>query len=177
VNEFYLGGPQDIFYARSNIVPLPLIVRAEGIRMWDDRGNAYIDVSSGPVVSNIGHGNARVAEAMAAQARTMDFAYSRVARHQPNIDLTRRIAELAGPGYERVCLASGGSEAMEIALKFLRQYVVATGHESLELLEHIRRWNRVHPESRIHIGGYDIEHDIRSTIDKVLIPYFTGNCS
>lgn len=127
MNEFQLGGPQDLFYARSNIVPLPLIVRAEGIRMWDEQGNAYIDVSSGPVVSNIGHGNARVAEAMAAQARTMDFAYSRVARHQPNIDLTRRIAELAGPGYERVCLASGGSEAMEIALKFLRQYVVATG--------------------------------------------------
>lgn len=122
-----LGGSQDIFYARSNTVALPLITRAEGIWMWDDDGNDYIDVSSGPVVSNIGHGNPRVAEAMAEQARTMDFAYSRVARHQPNIDLTARISALAGPGYERVCLASGGSEAMEIALKFLRQYVVATG--------------------------------------------------
>jgi adenosylmethionine-8-amino-7-oxononanoate aminotransferase len=124
---FEFGGPQDLFYARSNIVPLPLIVRAEGVWMWDEEGKAYIDVSSGPVVSNIGHGNRHVAEAMATQARTMDFAYSRVARHQPNIDLTRRIAELAGPGYERVCLASGGSEAMEIALKFFRQYVIATG--------------------------------------------------
>ena len=90
-------------------------------------GNDYIDVSSGPVVSNIGHGNGRVADAMAEQARTMDFAYNRVSRHQPNIDLPRRIAELAGPGYERVCLASGGSEAIELALKFLRQYVVAKG--------------------------------------------------
>ncbi len=122
-----LGGPQNIFYSTSNIVPLPLIVRAEGIWMYDDEGNDYIDVSSGPVVSNIGHGNVRVAEAMAEQARTMDFAYSRVSRHQPNIELTRRIAELAGPGYERVCLASGGSEAMELALKFLRQYMVAKG--------------------------------------------------
>ncbi len=121
------GAPQDVFYARTNIVPLPLIVRAEGVRMWDDAGTEYLDVSSGPVVSNIGHGNARVADAMAAQAKTMDFAYSRVARHQPNIDLTARISAMAGPGYERVALASGGSEAMEIALKFLRQYVVATG--------------------------------------------------
>ncbi len=122
-----LGGAQDVFYARSNTVPLPMIVRAEGVRMWDDQGNEYIDVSSGPVVSNIGHGNARVADAMAAQAKQLDFAYSRVSRHQPNFDLTSRIAALAGPGYERVCLASGGSEAVEIALKFLRQYAVATG--------------------------------------------------
>ncbi len=122
-----LGGPQDQFYARSNIVPLPMITRAKGVHMWDDQGRKYIDVSSGPVVCNIGHGNQRVAEAMAQQAREMDFAYSRVARHQPNIDLTQLISEMAGPGYERVALASGGSEAMEIALKFLRQYVLATG--------------------------------------------------
>ncbi|MEZ5775528.1 MAG: aminotransferase class III-fold pyridoxal phosphate-dependent enzyme [Hyphomicrobiaceae bacterium] len=101
---------------------LPLIVRAEGIRQFDEDGNAYIDISSGPVVSNIGHGNAHVADAMARQARTMDFAYSRVARHQPNIDLAHRIASLAGPGFERVFLSSGGSEAIEIAVKFLRLY-------------------------------------------------------
>ncbi len=127
MTQFELGGPQDVFYTNSNIVPLPLIVKADGIWMEDNTGKRYIDVSSGPVVSNIGHGNAYVAAAMAHQARTMDFAYSRVARHQPNIDLTARIAELAGPGYERVALASGGSEAMEIALKFLRQHEVALG--------------------------------------------------
>ncbi len=122
-----VGGSQDVFHLRSAPVPLPLIERASGVRMWDNAGNEYIDVSSGPVVSNIGHGNERVAAAMAAQARTMDFAYARVARHQPNIDLARRLAELAGPGFERVCFASGGSEAMEIALKLLRQHAIVTG--------------------------------------------------
>ncbi len=121
------GGYQDEFYSRDNIVPLPLIERASGIYMWDEDGREYIDASSGPVVSNIGHGNEAVAEAMALQARTMDFAYSRVSRHRPNIELTRRIAELAGPGYERVALATGGSEAIEIGIKFLRQFVVASG--------------------------------------------------
>lgn len=121
------GGSQDIFHLRSAQVPLPLIVRASGVRMWDDAGNEYIDVSSGPVVSNIGHGNPRVADAMAAQARQVDFAYARVARHQPNIDYARRLAELAGPGFERVCFASGGSEAMEIAIKLVRQHVVVRG--------------------------------------------------
>ena len=61
-----IGGGQAAFYARSGIVPRPLIERAAGIHMWDSEGNRYIDVSSGPVVSNIGHGNGRVAAAMAA---------------------------------------------------------------------------------------------------------------
>ncbi len=119
------GGAQDVFQPRSAKVPLPLIERAQGIYQWDEFGTEYIDVSSGPVVSNIGHGNAHVADAMARQARTMDFAYTRLARHRPNIDLTTRIAKLAGPGFERVCLSSGGSEAIEIAIKFLRTYAVA----------------------------------------------------
>ena len=118
---------QDIFYSRANIVPLPWLVRAHGIRMWDEEGNEYMDVSSGPVVSNLGHGNVAVAEAMARQARELDFAYSRVSRHRPNLDLASRLCELAGDGYERACFASGGSEAMEIALKFARQYMLAKG--------------------------------------------------
>ncbi|MGE4659855.1 MAG: aminotransferase class III-fold pyridoxal phosphate-dependent enzyme [Arenicellales bacterium] len=122
-----VGGAQDVFYADSNIVPLPMITRAKGIYMWDEDGNEYIDASSGPVISNIGHGNVHVADAMAEQAKQMDFAYSRLARHGPNVALTDRIARLAGPGFERVALSSGGSEAMEIAIKFVRQYTVATG--------------------------------------------------
>jgi len=123
------GGSQDVFYAVDNAVPLPIIARTKGIYMWDEEGNEYIDLSSGPVVSNIGHGNEYVADAMAKQARQMDFAYSRVCRHRPNIDLADRICDLAGPGFERVSFTSGGSEAMEIAIKFLRQYAIANGQQ------------------------------------------------
>ena len=38
-----VGGFQDIFYSKSNFVPLPMIVKAKGIKMWDDKGNEYID--------------------------------------------------------------------------------------------------------------------------------------
>ena len=121
------GGPQDVFFNRNRKVkvPLPLIERAAGIHMWGSDGTRYIDVSSGPIVSNIGHGVTSVGDAMARQVREMDFAYPRVARNQPNMDLTERVAQLAGPGFERVCFASGGSEAIEIAIKFLRQYAIA----------------------------------------------------
>jgi len=122
-----IGGGQDVFYSRHEIVPRPLIVRAKGVRMWDEDGREYIDLSSGPVVSNIGHGNEAVAEAMARQALTVDYISVRQARSQPNLDLTARISALAGPGFERVCLTSGGSEANECALKFLRWRAVANG--------------------------------------------------
>jgi adenosylmethionine-8-amino-7-oxononanoate aminotransferase len=122
------GGGQTAFYATSNIVPLPLIERASGIHMWDSEGHRYIDASSGPVVSNIGHGNARVADAMAAQAKRIEYAFARLAKNRPNIEYSERLARLAGPGFERVCLTSGGSEAMENALKLLRQYAIATGN-------------------------------------------------
>ncbi|MCP4471967.1 MAG: aspartate aminotransferase family protein [Gammaproteobacteria bacterium] len=124
------GGGQTAFYARSNKVPLPLIEKASGIYFWDSEGNRYIDVSSGPVVSNIGHGNSTVAERMAEQAKTMEYAFPRLARNHPNIEYSGRLAELAGPGFERVHLTSGGSEAMENAIKFLRQYAIATGKSS-----------------------------------------------
>ncbi len=124
------GGGQDAFYARANIVPLPVIERASGIHFWDEDGNRYIDVSSGPVVSSIGHGNARVADAMAAQAKTLEYAFARLARNRANIEFSERLARRAGPGFERVSLTSGGSEAMESAIKFLRQYAIATGKAS-----------------------------------------------
>lgn len=124
------GGGQTAFYARANTAPLPLIERASGIYMWDSDSNRYIDVSSGPVVSNIGHGNPRVVSAMATQALRMEYAFPQVARNRPNIEYSERLARLAGPGFERVSLTSGGSEAMENAIKFLRQYAVATGKAS-----------------------------------------------
>ncbi len=124
------GGTQDVYYSRHAIVPLPMIERASGIYMWDEEGNEYIDASSGPMVSALGHCNKRVVEAMAEQAGKLDYAYTRVARNRPNLEYANRLAALAGPGFERVSFASGGSEAVDNALKFLRQYALATGQPS-----------------------------------------------
>jgi adenosylmethionine-8-amino-7-oxononanoate aminotransferase len=129
-NSAARGGTQDVFYSRGNIVPLPMIERAEGVMMWDEAGKEYLDSSAGPMVSALGHGNPRVIAAMAAQARKLDYAYSRVARNRANLDYADRLSALAGPGFERVSLASGGSEAVDNALKFLRQYAVATGQSA-----------------------------------------------
>ncbi len=110
------------------------MIKAEGIWMFDEHGQAYIDGSSGPIACNIGHANGRVARAMYRQALTLNYAYPRVARHAPNAALTSRLCSLAGAPFERVGLASGGSEAMDLALKFLRQYALAKGLSSKRIL-------------------------------------------
>jgi adenosylmethionine-8-amino-7-oxononanoate aminotransferase len=106
---------------------LPRIVRGEGIHLWDDRGRRYLDVASGAFLSNLGQGNERVLAAMAAQGRALTYCYVRNTRHDANAELAERLTRLAGPGFERVHLSSGGSEAVESAVKLLRQHAVATG--------------------------------------------------
>lgn len=121
------GGPQDVFYARDSAWPYPLIVDGDGVRLVDKDGRRYLDISSGPVASNLGHRNARVVEAIRSQVGRLSFAYSRVARTQENIAFSADLCAMTGPGLERCFLASGGSEAMDMALKFARVAVVARG--------------------------------------------------
>jgi len=123
-----LGGTQDVFFARSAAGDLPAIVAGDGVYLIDDAGRRLLDVCSGPFLASLGQGNERVLEAMLAQGRRLTYTYSRTTRHGANAELTRRLAVLAGPGLERAHLTSGGSEAVEMALKLLRAHAVATGH-------------------------------------------------
>src|SRR5438309_9042023 len=109
------------FFPRPR-TPRPRIRRAEGIWFEDFDGKRYIDASSGPVVSNIGHGNKRVLAAMIEQAEKVAFASRAVFENEPNAKLADLITGLAGPGLERAYFVSGGSEATETAIKLARQY-------------------------------------------------------
>ena len=121
------GGGIQVFYQGKAAIRRPTVARAEGIYMWDTDGRRYIDASSGPVVSNIGHGNKRVLAAMIEQAEKVAFASRAVFENEPNAKLADIITDLAGPGLERAYLVSGGSEATETAIKLARQYAVAKG--------------------------------------------------
>ena len=125
-----IGGTQDIFFPRSGVRDVPTIVAGDGVYLVDDAGRRLLDVCSGPFLANLGQGNERVLSAMVAQGRRLTYTYSRMTRHQANAELSERLATLAGPGLERSHLTSGGSEAIEMALKLLRAHAVATGrHE------------------------------------------------
>ena len=105
----------------------PVLERAEGIYLYDTDGNRYIDASSGPFAANLGHGDKRVAEAISKQLAK--FAYCHPAlSSQPRADLCERIARVAPGSMNTSHLCSGGSEAVEGAIKFARQYHVERGN-------------------------------------------------
>ncbi len=121
------GGSQDLFYASGATAELPRIVRGEGVYLWDDVGNRYLDVASGAFLSNLGQGNERVLRAMHEQGRRFTYSYVRNTRHDANVELSERLVRLAGPGFDRVFLCSSGSDAIEAAVQILRQHAIAIG--------------------------------------------------
>lgn len=109
---------------------LPFIRRAEGIYMWDQTGKEYIDGCSGAVICNIGYGNPRIAAAIAEQAKEAFFAYRIHFENEPAVRLAQKLAEHSAPHLNRVFYVSGGSEAVESAMKISRQYFYNRGEGS-----------------------------------------------
>jgi len=108
----------------------PMLDRAEGIYLFDVDGNRYLDGCSGAMVSNIGHSNPQVLDAMRSQMAKATFGYRLHFQNEPAERLASMTASLMPEGLDRVFFVSGGSEAVESAIKLARQYAVATGAQS-----------------------------------------------
>ena len=125
-NDLIPGSPIQVFYS-GNSKTFPTISHAKGIYMWDKDGNKYLDASSGPVATNLGHGNPQVLKAMKEQSEKVCFASYSVFENEPNKDLAKKLVQLAGPGFDQAFIVSGGSEAVEAAFKLARQYSLQVG--------------------------------------------------
>jgi adenosylmethionine-8-amino-7-oxononanoate aminotransferase len=101
---------------------VPIIVRGEGCYVWDQHGRRYLDGLSSLFCTNIGHGRADVAQAGADQAKELGFFTNWSYAHPRAIELAAKVADLAPGDLNRVFFTSGGSEAVESALKLCRQY-------------------------------------------------------
>jgi adenosylmethionine-8-amino-7-oxononanoate aminotransferase len=101
---------------------IPIIVRADGCYVYDDSGNRYLDGLSGLFCVNAGHGRTELGEAAARQVEELDFYTLWSYAHPRAIELAARIASLAPGDLNRVFFTSGGSEAVESALKLARNY-------------------------------------------------------
>jgi adenosylmethionine-8-amino-7-oxononanoate aminotransferase len=115
----------NLFYQTKS--PRPMLDRAEGIYMWDKDGKRYIDGSSGAMVSNIGHSNPAVLDAMRAQMDKSTFGYRLHFQTESAELLAAKVAALAPEALNKVFFVSGGSEAVESALKMARQYALTQG--------------------------------------------------
>lgn len=125
MNVHGMPAPSNLFYQSRQ--RRPLVGEARGIYIWDADGRRYIDGSSGAMVANIGHGNERVLAAMRAQMDKSTFAYRLHFENEPAERLARLTASKMTEGLDRVFFVSGGSEAVESAIKLARQYTLAAG--------------------------------------------------
>jgi adenosylmethionine-8-amino-7-oxononanoate aminotransferase len=106
---------------------LPVAVGGRGVEIFDADGKAYIDGSGGAAVSCLGHGHPRVAQAIRAQLDKIAYAHTSFFTTEVAEALAERLVEDAPEGLDHVYYVSGGSEAMEAALKMARQYFTERG--------------------------------------------------
>src|SRR5215217_3554730 len=107
---------------------IPIIVKGDGCYVYDEHGKRYLDGLAALFCVNIGHGRGDVAQAGADQAKELGFYTNWNYAHPKAIELAARVAELAPGDLNRVFFTSGGSEAVDSALKLCRQYHKLTGN-------------------------------------------------
>src|ERR1700742_3550872 len=105
----------------------PVIVRGEGVTIFDDRGKSYLDGLSGLFTVQVGHGRAELAQAAARQAETLAFFPLWGYATPTAIELSERLANYAPGDLNRVFFTSGGTEAVETAWKVAKQYFKLIG--------------------------------------------------
>jgi adenosylmethionine-8-amino-7-oxononanoate aminotransferase len=101
---------------------VPILTRGEGCYVYDEHGNRYLDGLSALFCVNAGHGRAELGQAAAEQAAKLGFYTNWSYAHPPAIELAARIAGLAPGDLNRVFFTSGGSEAVESAIKLARNW-------------------------------------------------------
>jgi adenosylmethionine-8-amino-7-oxononanoate aminotransferase len=115
-----------ILHRAANAV-MPVAAGGKGIELFDRNGKTYIDASGGAAVSCLGHGHPDVLAALHKQLDTLAYAHTGFFTTDVAEQLADRLVEDAPDGLDHVYLVSGGSEAVEAALKMARQYFVEKG--------------------------------------------------
>ena len=117
----------------SNIFPrnckasIPLAVEGDGVYIIDRTGKRYLDASGGAAVSCLGHSDSEVIKAIRKQVKCLEFAHTGFFSSIPAEALAELLIKEAPGALDRVYLVSGGSEAVEAAIKLARQYYIEIG--------------------------------------------------
>jgi len=104
-----------------------MVVRAEGMYYWNDRGEKLIDASSGMFCVNAGHARKEIAEAVYRQLSELDFIAPFLRAHPKGFELAQRVAELTPGDLNRIFFVNSGSEAVDTAMKVALAYHQARG--------------------------------------------------
>ncbi len=121
--------PQGNVFYRKLKASFPLIVRGDGVYLYDDRSKKYIDASGGAVVVNVGHGVKEIIETMADQAKKIAYVNGTQFTNEAVESLATEIAEVMPDSLNKVYPLTSGAEATEAAIKLARQFWVLNGCE------------------------------------------------
>ncbi|HVV89532.1 MAG TPA: aminotransferase class III-fold pyridoxal phosphate-dependent enzyme [Solirubrobacterales bacterium] len=127
-----LTGPSYLWHPFADMTAVAgnelLIDRAEGVWLWDDEGNRYLDATSGLWYANIGHGRERMAGAIAAQVRKLDvYSTFNDFTNAPAEALAAKLAEISPIPDSRIFLGTGGGDGIETAAKLARLHFALRG--------------------------------------------------
>jgi adenosylmethionine-8-amino-7-oxononanoate aminotransferase len=114
-------------FHRHTSAHYPVAAKGDGVFIEDREGKRYLDASGGAAVSCLGHSNARVVDAIKSQLDAIPFAHTGFFTSEAAEALADRMVADAPDGIDHVYFVSGGSEAVEAALKLARQYFVEIG--------------------------------------------------
>lgn len=131
----------NVFY-RQMAHDYPLIERGEGVYLYDAEGRRYLDASGGPLVVNVGHGVEAIAQAMATQAKQVAYVHGNLFTTGALERYSRRLAARVPLPQPRFFYLCSGSEAVETALKFVRQVQLARGEDKRDRF--VSRWGSYH---------------------------------
>ncbi len=129
----------------------PVAVRAEGSTIWDADGRSYLDAAGGAIVVGIGHGRESVARVMAEQAGRLAYAHGTAFTSEPLEAYAAEVGPHLPMRDPAIYPVSGGSEAMETALKMARAYHIARGQPDRWVV--IARWGSYHGNT---LGALDL---------------------
>jgi len=122
--------------------PLPVAVKSDGVWIEDQQGRRYLDASGGAVVVNAGHGRQEIAQAVYDQILAYDYVHPSMFTTPAAEALAAALAAHAPEGIDRFYFLSGGSEAVEAAIKMARQIHLATDRP--EKFRLVARWKSYH---------------------------------
>ncbi|HET9457162.1 MAG TPA: aminotransferase class III-fold pyridoxal phosphate-dependent enzyme [Candidatus Limnocylindrales bacterium] len=138
-------------FRRSLDPTLPVAVEAHGSTIVDAAGREYLDAAGGAVVVNVGHGRRSVADAVADQVARLAYAHGSAFTTEPLEAYAREVGPLLPVVGPAIYPVSGGSEAIETALKLARSYHLSRGEPERWIV--VSRWGSYHGNS---LGALDL---------------------
>ncbi len=115
-----------VFY-RNPFSHYPVVSKGEGPYLYDEKGKRYLDACGGAIVSALGHGVPEIVDALKAQLDSVEFAHTSQFTNTAQEELAKLLADRSPGGLNHVYFVSGGSEAVESAMKLARGYWVQMG--------------------------------------------------